>query len=227
LRLTIAITLLQFLLLNCFGQQIDSIANSSLQLIEPKADIASSEDFNYCINLTHSNYIVVINEKRYNAANKQELTKLIRKNKKMITNRQLSIIYNSATTPGKMVTVLDILTEQDIKRFKLASVDGKPVPHIQDIKKENTSSKDTNFSDSTILTIIIKDTCLDISLLKNVMGCKKLDDVESFILNNKKYIDPYKIVVIGRKDLGYKDLKPVISLLIKHEYFNFKLLTKD
>ncbi|MCC6289516.1 MAG: hypothetical protein IT249_16675 [Chitinophagaceae bacterium] len=227
MRLIITIALFQLILSNCFGQQIDSSANRDLQLIESKPDIASARDYNYCIDLTHSNYILIINGKKYVAVNEKALAKLIKNKKRTITNHPLSIIYDSVTTPGKMVTTLDILTAENIKRYKFASTDGKSAIRAQRIKKENTFSKDINLSDSTILIITIKDTCLDISLLKNSLSCKKLDDVEAFISDNKKHIDPYKVVVIGSKDLVYKDVQPVISLLTKHEYFNFKLLPKD
>lgn len=230
MRVICTIVLLQFILLNCFGQQVDSNEKSPLPLIVPKLtkeDIASSQDYKHCIDLTHFNYILVISGKKYTAANKQELIQLIGKHKKDITKQSISIIYDSTTTPQKMLEVLDIMTEQDIKRFKLVPADVKSAQQMQDFRKLNTSSKEIDLSDSTMLFITIKDTCINISLYNNTADCQSVAATESFIIDNKKYIDPSKIVIVGKKDLAYKDVKPIIALLTKHEYFNFKMLTQD
>lgn len=55
----------------------------------------------------------------------------------------------------------------------------------------------------------------------------QISELDQFIEKNKNIIDPLKIVVTGKGNLSYKIIEPVISLLAKHEYYNYHFITKD
>lgn len=224
------ISLLAAIFTDCFGQEITPHEKNLINLTYPKItkeDIASPQDLKHCIDLTHKNYLIIINSKRYVCSNEQKIVALLKKNRKEVVTKRLSIIYDSATSPERVVKVLDILTEQNIRSYKLAVTDEKSILAIRNLANENRQSKSVDFSDSTFLIVSIENACLKASLLSNKMNCKKIEDLDSFIVAQKKCIDPYKVLIVAEKDLAYKDIRPVIDLLSKYEYHNFRMITKD
>lgn len=193
-----------------------------------KEDIASPQDYKHCIDLTQSGYIIMINETRYRRSNEQELVAFIKNNRKDINRQKISIISDSITSYEKIVNTLDIITEQKIKNYKLVSVDGK-LPQTSPIIVQSTKpfTKDIDVTDSTVLVILILDNSFETSLLNKRTIHRQISELNKFIGNNKKNIDPYKIVVTGAGTLPYKVVEPVISLLTKHEYHNYHISSKN
>lgn len=220
---------------SCSGQQSkpkeERIYYDTLKLLEPKIskeDVASPQDYKHCIDLTQSDYLIVINGAKYFKANKGELSAFIKNKRKDIIKQKISVISDSLTSYRKIVNILDIITEQKINNYKLVSVYGK-LPQTPPIVVQSTKpfTKDIQLTDSTVLIISILDSTFETSLLNKIAIHREVSELDKFIVNNKKNIDPYKIVVMGAENLPYKVVKPVISLLTKYDYNNFHIIPKN
>ena len=229
------VVLLTLLLVSCSGQEAkpkeEKIYYDTLNLLEPKIskeDIASPQDYNHCIDLTQSGYIVVISGVKHQKANEQELSIFIKKARKDIIKTKMSIISDSQTSYEKIITTLDLMTEHKIMEYKLVSVAGK-LPKTSPIIVQSTKpfKKDIDLTDSTVLIILIRDSSFETSLLKKKTVQAQISELDKFIVDNKNNIDPYKIVVTGVTNLPYKAVEPVTSLLTKREYYNYHIIVKE
>lgn len=223
------------LLNSCSGQQAnpkeEKTYYDTLKLPEPKngkESIVSSQDYKHCIDLTRSDYIVVINGTKYVKANEEELVAFIENKRTDIIKQKISIITDSVTSYEKIVNILDIINVQKINNYKLVSVD-ENLPRTSSVAVQGTKpfTKDIELTDSTVLIILILDNTFETFLLNKKAVHKQISALDKFIVDNKKNIDPYKIVVIGADSLPYKVVKPVISLLTKHEYYNYHIIPQS
>jgi hypothetical protein len=120
------------------------------------------------------------------------------------------------------------MSQQKIGNYKVVSVDGR-LPQSAPIIVQSTKpfTKDIDLNDSAVLIISILDNSFETSLLNKKTSYTKISELAKFIGDNKKNIDKYKIVVMGAPNLPYKVVEPVISLLMKHEYYDYHMIPKN
>ena len=235
MKTCLLVSLFTLLLFSCSGQEakakVEKIYYDTLNLLKPKIskeDIALPQDYKHCIDLTKSGYIVVINGVKHQTSNEQELLSLVKKARKDIIKQKLSIISDSQTSYEKIITALDLMTDQKIGKYKLISVDGR-LPQTSPIivQRVKPFKKDVDLADSTVLVILVLDNSFEISFLNKRNVHTQISDLDKFIVANKRTIDPYKIVVTGFADLPYKAVEPVTSLLTKHGYCDYHIISKN
>lgn len=229
---TILVAALVFLLTNCSGQAPVRENNKpfydTVKLLLPKPgpeDVATPADYKHSIDLTKDFYVVTVSGRTYKKTSEHELSSFIKANRERITKQRISIICDSTTPAEKIVTTLDLLTELQIKSYKIVFVNGKflseePIIVQQPFEKRNI------VDDSTTLTILISKQGFETSLLNSKQKHQSISELETFMVSNKKNIDGDKIVVIGDGNLSYATVNPVFLLLKKYEYWHFKILTK-
>ncbi|GAA4159684.1 hypothetical protein GCM10022217_22770 [Chryseobacterium ginsenosidimutans] len=94
-------------------------------------------------------------------------------------------------------------------------------------KTTTTTIINTDYNDGSYLSFsILNDNIVQVSFLSEKHLFKTSSEIETFIINNKKLIDPGKILVIEPSKERYDKLKTILKILSKYKYNKFLLLPK-
>jgi biopolymer transport protein ExbD len=217
------------LLLSCSGQQPkpQKVQYDTLKLLSPKPtpeDSATAQDYNHCIDLTDGQYLVTIKGVRYPNSNLKDLLFRMQKSKKEIGSQKLSIVTDGDRYQ-EVVDVLDQLQILGIDKYKL--VRGGPIaeyPIVIQVPAQSEKIIDKN--DPSVLNIWIQTDTLSVTLQNN-SGMGNIADIERFIMQNKKNIDPDKIFISATGNTTFPQFEAVINLLKKYKYEKYRLSVKE
>jgi hypothetical protein len=230
MKIALTIYLLSISFSQGFAQPPDTkdqkIYSDTVSLLMPKPareDTATAKDYEHCLDITRTDYKAILNGKEYILGTKAELFTFLKERGIEVKARKVSIIWN-AQTGGKLWDMLEMLEQQGIVNYKVV-LGGKehpqPVPTVlQGIKP---FLKNIDMNDSTVLIILSLDDSLRVSLLNKTNTFRKVMDLDLFLKENERRIDPNKIVVQAVKNAGYDEISPIVKMLTRHHYNGYFL----
>ncbi len=235
MKTIIGLILLIFFFSNGYCQQGQEkeakIYDDTINLPMPKPDkedIATKKDYEHCIDLTKEGYTVILNGKKYFQSNEQKLSSFIKANKLTISKNLISIISDSKTSYKKIVNAFDIMTQQKIKNYKFLSADGQ-LPSVPPIVVPTTKApmREIDLKDSAVFIISVLADTMKVTFLNKTNTCASITDLENFILNNKNVIDPVKVVLTAPSNSKYEEIEPLLELLRKYNYYDYRLIATE
>lgn len=227
--------ILSFLILivaGCSGQsasdQRSKIDTTKLFNPHPETDEIGASEMNIFkrnILLARPGYYVVFNEREHEMETLDKARAFIQSNAEQIRKNKFYIITDSSTTFKKIVSVIDVLTENQINDYKVINVQEYFTPP-EPVAIQTPASVETIYDpdDSTYFSITILDRGIDVKLSGQKTQLKTPKDLDEFIGTHKP--DIKKILIVMSKDLPNNKLDPVIEVLKKHAFYKFSLVSK-
>lgn len=116
------------LLCSCSGQQpateVKTVQPDTMNLPLPKpykGDTASAKDYKHSIQITPTGYTVTMSGRKYPLSGDDELASFLESNSTQVNKDKLSIIVSPEVSYEKLVTMLDLIRQQKIEKYKVIS----------------------------------------------------------------------------------------------------------
>jgi biopolymer transport protein ExbD len=217
----------------CSGQQNTDQQSKidTVKLFNPNGhpDNAGASDMNMfkrAVAVVHQGYAIILNEKETDFETLNEVESFIVANKEEVKKDLFYILMDSTTDFKKTLSVINILTKNQVTDYKVINIQKYfTPPEPVTIQTPPSVISTYNENDSTYFTITILSNGIDIKLLGQEIKLKGISELDTFIGTHKS--DIKKITIITTRELPEKKFNSVLEVLKKHEYFKYKLVTKD
>jgi len=232
LTMRYVLLLLILAITGCSGQETTKehsrIDTAKLYDPNPQSDeIGGSEAtiFRRNIVLTKPDYYVIINEQEHKLETIDKVKDFIKSHKEQIQENKFYIVRDSSTAFNKIVSIINILTENQIKNYKVINLQeylAPPEPVTIQAPHSIVTTYDEN--DSTYFSIEILNKGINVRLQGQETKLKTTTELDSFVTAHKS--DIKEIAIITTKDIPSAKFNEVIEVLKKHEYTKFNLVSK-
>jgi biopolymer transport protein ExbD len=181
--------------------------------------------FKRAIAVVEDGYAIILSDKETDFKTLVEAETFIISNKEEIKKDLFYIVMVSTTDFKTTLSVINILTKNQITNYKVINVQQYFTPPEPVTIQTPTSVVTTyNESDSTYFSIEVFDKGINVKLQGQESKLKTTNELDTFVSAHKQ--DIKKIIIIISKERPDNKFKSVIEVLKKHGYTKFNLVTK-
>lgn len=216
---------------SCSGQQNShkQAKIDTAKLFDPRLepiDNASIEMFKNFVLLIKQPFELTIQGKHFQIKSEKEVFKTILEEKAQVAKSKFYIIVDSNFAFDKIVDIIGKVKISGINNYKIINFDSHFKPSEPVICEQPTIvTKMVEGNDSSYLLITILNDGFETIFFNKKQVHKNSLEVDKFIQANKALINSNKILVVGNSTDQYEKFKPLLDILKKHKYYNFKLET--
>ena len=201
----------------------------TLILVEPrytKQDSLFEANTKDYIDITTAKTRVFLNGTSYYPKNNNELDNLLNNKRKKKKKYGIRIFANTGTEPKRLTDILLLLKKMNVQLYSIerpgnAEKKHSPIAVRQPVESQTTIVQ----NDSATLAIHVLADSLKVSFLNIRYNFKEPAQLDRFILQHTRSINPDKVIVSAPANLNFSKLSPVLELIKKHAYYRFKLVT--
>lgn len=169
-------------------------------------------------------YIAILNNREYSFKSLSKVKEFVASNKEEIKRQLYYVIIDSATSFKKTISVINILKENDIDRYRVIDyvqyfTPAEPVS----ITTPSSVKSEKLISDPSWLFIEVLDVGYNAELNKDKKRLKDIKELDEFIKIHKSDIKDVSIRQLN--DKSRDQLNSVIEVLKKYELMKFHLVT--
>ena len=170
-------------------------------------------------------YIITFNDKEHELTTLRNVEEFISSNKDEIQKHKFYLITDSSTRFKRIVSIIDILKENQIFDYIVINVGEffKPQEPVTIVEPRVVETRITE-NDSAYFSITIRDNTINVRLFGNETRLNSLNDLDAFVLRHKPEIKNIRIVM--PRKYSEKRFKEILGVLKKHEFVRFQLVTE-
>lgn len=222
------------LAIGCSGQNTNKeqvrIDTAKLFNPNPQPGDRGAEEMNIFkrnIFLTQPNYYIIFNDVEHELKTIDKVSDYIKLNKAQIQKGKFYIIVDSSTAFKKVVSVINLLVENQITNYKVINIQSYFTPPEPVTIQEPTSvtTREYNDNDSTLFQIEILKTGLNLKLLGLETNLTDTTGLDKFINLHKS--DIKEILLIYAPEFPKERFLAVLEIMKRHDYKKFRLITKQ
>ena len=223
-----------FTVLGCSGQKTSQQETviDTVKLFNPtgyKDHGASDIDmFKRNIVLTQPEYYIILNDQEHKFETIEKLKEFININKEQIKKDLIPIIIDSATEFKRIVSVINILADNQVSKYKVINHQKYFAPVEPPTLQSPISVTTTKIeNDSVYFTVTILKDGINVKLSGKETKLRSPIELDKFIANYKTEIDTKKILLVNSTNVPYDKFKPIIDIFKKYTYYKYSLITNS
>lgn len=221
------------LAIGCSGQNTSNeqvkIDTAKLFNPNPQPGDRGAEEMNILkrnIFLTRPEYYIIFNDVEHELKTIDKVSDYIKLNKAQIQKGKFYIIVDSSTAFKKIVSVINLLVENQITNYKVINIQNYFTPPEPVTIQAPTSVTTTRiYNDSTLFEIEISNTELTVKLLGQETKLTDTTTLDKFIIVHKS--DIKEILLVYAPELPKERFLAVLEIMKRHDYKKFRLITKQ